>query len=233
MKLNINIFRKKNTIDDQGKTFSASNIRSWYQEQYETIIVHRNIAFIICGVFLLMLGISLITTIIVVNSRRFDPFVVQIDEKQGMAQVIRQTAIDDFSASESLARFFIKRYLTARETYNIVDFADNVRRTVRLLSTQQIFVNYLNYIKNPDFDPISNYGDKNTTYITIKSWSRLSDSKYIVRFSITETSGGKRVFNKIAVIDFRYVPMELTEQDSDINPIGFQVTGYRVDDDNS
>ena len=40
-------------------------------------------------------------------------------------------------------------------------------------------------------------------------------------------------YNKIAVVEFKYIPMELTEKDKDINPLGFQVTGYRVDDDSS
>ena len=42
-----------------------------------------------------------------------------------------------------------------------------------------------------------------------------------------------KVFNKIAIVEFDYLPMELTDSDRDTNPIGFQVTGYRVDDDNS
>jgi type IV secretion system protein VirB8 len=41
------------------------------------------------------------------------------------------------------------------------------------------------------------------------------------------------VFNKIAIIDYDYVAMSLSEDDEDINPVGFQIKGYRVDDDNS
>jgi type IV secretion system protein VirB8 len=55
----------------------------------------------------------------------------------------------------------------------------------------------------------------------------------MVRFSINEISGDKKVFNKLALVDFQYVPMELVDADRDINPVGFQVNGYRVDDDNS
>ena len=35
------------------------------------------------------------------------------------------------------------------------------------------------------------------------------------------------------MVQFEYVPMQVTEEESDINPMGFLVTGYRVDDDNS
>ena len=58
-------------------------------------------------------------------------------------------------------------------------------------------------------------------------------SKYILRFSINETSGSKNIFHKIAIIEFQYIPMKLKGEEKDINPIGFQVTGYRVDDDSS
>ena len=55
----------------------------------------------------------------------------------------------------------------------------------------------------------------------------------MLRFALHETAGNRQTFHKIAVVDFDYVPMELTESERDINPIGFQVTAYRVDDDNS
>jgi type IV secretion system protein VirB8 len=55
----------------------------------------------------------------------------------------------------------------------------------------------------------------------------------MLRFSINETAGARKVFNKIAIVEFDYLPMELTDSDRDTNPIGFQITGYRVDDDNS
>ena len=58
-------------------------------------------------------------------------------------------------------------------------------------------------------------------------------NKYIVRFSINETAGDKKVYNRIAVVSFAYVPMELTDAELDINPVGFQINDYRVDDDNS
>ncbi|MDP5110314.1 MAG: VirB8/TrbF family protein [Rickettsiaceae bacterium] len=88
-------------------------------------------------------------------------------------------------------------------------------------------------MRNDELNPSIKYGQKNTTFLIVKSWSKLSDNKYILRFSINETAQARRVYNKIAVVEFQYVPMELIEEDKDINPLGFQVTGYRVDDDSS
>jgi type IV secretion system protein VirB8 len=114
-----------------------------------------------------------------------------------------------------------------------VDFDTQAKTTVRLLSANSIYWDYRGYLKNEDVNPSIKYGQKNTTFLLVKSWSNLSENKYILRFSINETAGSRSVFNKIAIVEFKYVPMELTAKDKDINPIGFQVTGYRVDDDSS
>jgi type IV secretion system protein VirB8 len=150
-----------------------------------------------------------------------------------MAKIVNPVSTEILEGNESLARYFIKKYVIARETYNPVDFDTEARKIVRMLSSSTIYWNYLGYIRNKEIDPTLIYGQKNTTFLIVKSWSKLDAKKYMLRFSVNETAGDKRVLSKLAVIDFDYVPMELTETERDINPIGFQVTGYRVDDDNS
>jgi len=166
-------------------------------------------------------------------SKEFDPFVIQIDDSTGVARVVNPISLDVLSGKEELAKYFMKKYLIARETYNPVDFENHARKVVRLLSTSPIYGAYLNYIRNADNDPTILYGQRNTTSITVKSWSRLDEGRYIVRFALSESAGSMRVFHKISVIEYTYNAMSLTDDDRDINPIGFQITAYRVDDDNS
>lgn len=207
--------------------------RNWYEERFDKITVQRNILFVLLLILLSLSIISVIVVAIIVNSRQFDPFVIQIDESTGMAKIVNPISSEILDGNEALARYFIKRYVISRETYNPVDFDTEARKVIRLLSSSSIFWNYLGYIKNKEIDPTIVYGQKNTTFLIVKSWTKLDTKRYMLRFSINETAGDKRVFNKLAVVDFEYVPMELTEAERDINPIGFQVKGYRVDDDNS
>jgi type IV secretion system protein VirB8 len=171
--------------------------------------------------------------IYVVNAKQFEPFVIQIDDVTGMAKIVNPASSNVISGNEALARYFIKRYVTSRETYNPVDFTTDAKKVVRLLSENGIYWNYLGYLKDDAVNPVIKYGQKNTTYLTVKSWSKLTNNKYLLRFAITETSGSKAIFNKIAIVEFDYRAMQLTEEERDVNPIGFQVIGYRVDDDNS
>lgn len=232
------IFYKKSQQDvpvqhDNKPNNVVRSVRNWYEERYDTIIVQRNILFVLLLIFVILSIIAIISVAIVINSKRFDPFVIQIDETTGMAKIVNPTSSQLLEGNESLDRYFIKKYVIARETYNPVDFDTQAKQTIRLLSSSGVYFSYLSYLKNKDVNPGLIYGQKNTTYLTVKSWSKLDAKKYMLRFSISETSENKKVFNKLAIIDFDYIAMDLTETDRDINPVGFQVKGYRVDDDNS
>jgi type IV secretion system protein VirB8 len=212
---------------------ATQKVRNWYEERYDNIAVQRNLLFVLLLVLLCLSIVSIGVVAYVVNSKKFDPFVIQIDDTTGMAKIVNPISSSVLSGNEALARYFIKKYIIARETYNAVDFETIAQRNIRLLSSSQIYWSYRGYLRNDDVNPGVQYGQKNSTYLTVKSWSKLSDDKYILRFSINETAGNRRVFNKIAVVEFKYLPMELTESERDVNPVGFQVTGYRVDDDDS
>jgi type IV secretion system protein VirB8 len=232
-----NIFKLRSNPDKDLKTIQPSNFvkitRNWYEERADTLIVQRNILLILSTLLMVAIVASVIAVIFVVNSREFNPFVIQVDNSTGVATIVNPVSSEILEGDEALSRYFIKKYLIARETYNPVNFDTEARKMVRLFSSNSVYYNYLGYIKNKDVDPILMYGQNNTTFLIVKSWSKLEKNKYMVRFSINETAGNKKIFNKIAVVSFAYIPMELTDVDRDINPVGFQINGYRVDDDNS
>lgn len=211
----------------------VSLVRNWYEERYDSLVVQRNLLMTLLGVAVLVIVVSVLAVAKIATSKEFDPFVIQVDEQTGSAKIVNPLNSEILDGNEALTRYFIKRYITARETYNPVDFDSQARKTVRLLSSKNVFQSFLGYIKDKDNDPTILYGQKNTTYLTVRSWSKLDKKKYVVRFSISETSMSMRVFNKIAILDVDYVAMELKDDERDINPVGFQVTGYRVDNDNS
>lgn len=217
----------------QSNANPVSTIRNWYEERYDSLVVQRNLLMILLGVAVLVIVVSVLAVAKIATSKEFDPFVIQVDEQTGATKIVNPLNSEILNGNEALARYFIKRYVTARETYNPVDFDSQARKIVRLLSTRNVFQSFLGYIKDKDNDPTIFYGQKNTTYLTVRSWSKLDKQKYVVRFSISETAGSMRVFNKIAIVDIDYVAMELKDDERDINPVGFQVTGYRVDNDNS
>jgi type IV secretion system protein VirB8 len=221
----------KSELSNESDRLNA--VKNWYEERYETAITQRNILALVLLISLVGIIISIIAVMMISTSKSFDPFVIQIDEQTGLTEVVNPISSELISGDEAIAKYFIKKYVVARETYNPVDFDTLARKEVRLLSSPTVFWNFLGYIRNPDNDPVVKYGTNNTTYLKVRSWSKLKPKTYVLRFSINETSGAMLSENKISIIEIDYVPMELTSDERDINPIGFQVIGYKVDVDNS
>jgi type IV secretion system protein VirB8 len=227
----LGFFKKK----DNSENFldSSFNTKDWYRTRYENIIVQRNILFGFVLLCMIIVGISVIAIYKLSELKQFDPYVIQIDDDTGNTRLVTKFSQDTMVGNEEIAKYFIKKYLVARETYNAVDFDTAARKTIRLMSRNEIYYQYMGYIKNPKNDPTILYGNRNNTYLNIKSWSKIDPKKYIVRFSVTESSEELKSKDKIAIVQFDYFDMQLSESDREINPIGIQITGYRVDDDNS
>lgn len=207
--------------------------RNWFEERYETILVQRNMVVVLAALLLLLAIVAVASVTYIINIRQFDPFVIQIDDTTGLAKIVTPTGSEVISGDDAIAKYFMQRYIKARETYNPVDFETRARQTVRLLSSNNVYWAYRGFLRDETKNPSIIYGQKNTTYIDIKSWSEIAPKQFLVRFSITESGGAKRVFNKVAVIKYDFIAMELTDEEFEINPIGFQIIGYRVDEDNS
>ena len=182
-------FKNSNGQGDETAANKApsANLDSWYKERYESILTQRNLLALLTVVSFLAVVAAILVVGKVSTSKSFSPFVIQIEERTGSAKVVNPVNSNLLSGNEALARYFIKKYLIARETYNPIDFENNVRKVVRLYSTPEIYRDFIGIIRNPLNDPTILYGQKNTTYLRVKSFSRLAD-KYFVRYSIIEYS---------------------------------------------
>jgi len=217
--------------EKQEEDNSAGKIKNWYEDRYSNILIQRNFIFFLLVISLISLLVAAIAIMQISSLKQFDPFVISIQENTGAATIVNAMDTKVLAQDESLAKYFIKKYVIARESYNTVNFGSITKNILRVLSSENVFWEYMSYIKTND--PSKLYGDKNSTYITTKSWSKIDTNKYVLRFTVTETQGNQKVYNKIAIIGIRYISMELSQDELDINPVGFQVIGYKVDDDNS
>jgi len=206
---------------------------TWASERYESILTQRNLFVLITIIALGGLSIAMLSAVKIMNSKEIMPFVIQVDESTGTTTIVNPLGSEILSGNDSLSRYFIKKYISARETYNAADFDTVALKFVKLTLTDNLYFSYYRYISNKETDPRKIYGATNSTYMKVKSWSKLENDKFICRFSIHETAGGLRVWNKIAIVKAKYVPMELDPEEQDMNPVGFQLTDYRVDEDES
>ena len=89
---------------------SIKQIRNWYEERFQNVAVQRNLLFVLLLILLCLCIISVAAVGYVVNIKRFDPFVIQIDDTTGMAKIVNPLNSSVLMGNDSLAQYFIKRY---------------------------------------------------------------------------------------------------------------------------
>lgn len=207
---------------------------NWYKDRYQRVLVQRKL---LTAITLFSLFCTLVTVIVISQLtplKTVDPFVIQVDQKSGITQVVDPTTVQELTGSESINNYFIVQYIRAREGYHISDLAYNYN-LVRLMSeSATVYPEFVGQ-ESPN-NPQSNaarLGSTGTRTVKFESITYLKPQLAQVRLLIEEKSDnlGYTQQHMIATIGFQYIKMNLTTEERYINPLGFRVTSYRLDEE--
>jgi len=206
--------------------------KNWYKDRYQYVLLQRKILTVIT----LMSLVCTLATVIVISQltplKTIEPFVIQVDQKSGITQTVDPLKVRELTTNEAVNNYFIVQYMRAREKYNINDIAQNYN-LVRIMSESGKV--YPQFVQEADpNNPKSNaarMGSFGERTIKFKSITYLSPQLAQIRFLAEEKAGNATAQHKIAILAFEYVKMSLTTEERYINPLGFRVTDYRVDED--
>lgn len=177
-----------------------------------------------------------------------EPYLVMADAYTGTASLARLSTGSDFAnmrASDAVNRSNIVHYVLARESYDSGLINERDWRTVFTMSSPLIR-DQVRAERNPANaqSPTVLFGKNNAVRIKILSVTPLGAAPgqppkgATVRFQrmlFEKSTGATRVIdNKLATMEFNYKPdIQMNDADSVENPLRFQVTNYRVDNDAS
>lgn len=175
------------------------------------------------------------------------PYVVLADAYNGTATVARLA--NDFTnpsiaTSEAINKANISQFIMARESYDYSQIGQKDWGTVFAMATPQVTSGYSTLFKNDNpNNPITIYGKTKTLRVKILSIQLQGDKNVdskakvaTVRFQRSvynkDSGGSTPLDSKIATIEYLYKSnLKMDELNRLANPLGFQVTGYRVDND--
>ena len=207
--------------------------RNWYKDRYQTLAVQRKL---LAFFTLASLIITLITVVVIAQLtplKTVEPFVIQVDQKTGITQVVDPIKAKELTTNEAVNNFFIVQYIRAREGYE----ANNVRYNydgVRIMSAGKLYENFIAQVDpNNPLSPIAQLGTSGARSIRFKSISYINPNLAQARIVVEEKleQGNLTQKHKIILIGFDYVQIPLSMEERFINPLGFQVTDYRIDED--
>ena len=221
-------------IKQENKSLEEHKVGNYAENYVENTIIssltlQRKILIALNLFILLCISAVSIAIYLMTKNKSFEPFVISIDDYTGESYVVEPSNKEFLESKENLAKYFIKKYLVAKEGYNFATYNTYSAQVIRSLSSSNVFTQYLGYISNPENDLFKKYGEANATYIEIKSWSRLSNNKYLVRFNVNEMAQNMYSVSKVAILEIDYVPVGTDNMD--INPVGFRVRSYSVSND--
>jgi type IV secretion system protein VirB8 len=202
---------------------------TWDQEVIANALLSKKRAWIFAFICMGISVLSLLTLILILPLKTFEPYVVTVDRSTGYLEVSKGLNDTTLSQDEAITEANLVKYVSLREQYNPAILEQNYE-AVSMMSDEKALKEYreLWAETNPN-NPSRRLRNKGSIDIKIKSVSFITDKTASVRFlrEVRENDRTK-VSEWNAVIQFRYSQKPMQMKDRFSNPLGFQVITYRV-----
>ena len=204
----------------------------WERSVYRSVAMSRGVWRTVA----VLLGVALSASIgllwMLLPLKSFDVVVLEVDKTTGYVEASRPLQErGDLTQNEAVTRANIVRFIRARETYDPKGLRDNFD-LASLYSTGKAAADLANAYSGTNLaNPVKLYGPNTTVSVFVKSVIFLNDNTAAVRFSTTrsQTAGPVVTDHWVANVRFKYTSEPMRNDWRFDNPLGFQVTEYRRD----
>lgn len=209
-----------------------SETKNWYADRYQSVTVQRNVLFIFAVVLMAGLGLSVMMVAKLTNSKTFEPFVMEVEEKTGVITQVSTKSVEKYTADEALLRSLLVQYLRARESYDIETYRYNYSQIVRLFSAPPVYSEFRTTFAATNKDSPVNFGRNKRREVLVKSltFTDATKKKVQARLQLTDITLPERktdaTTNLVVLITFDFKELDLSQDERYINPLGFQIQSY-------
>jgi type IV secretion system protein VirB8 len=213
---------------------SDNNI-SWDKDLYHRAVVQKNVMVLLTLILSVGIIISLIWLKISMGENKVEPFVIEIDSKSGLATTVNPVTVNEYSANIAVVRSLVIQYIKAREEYLLPLYEKNFN-LVRILSDPTVYREYSKSFGsgNPasPYNVLNKYGSINVVWKSI-IFPQKNTAQVRISLETRDISNTARSVDRIILMSFDFKPdNKISEADRIINPLGFIVTMYKIEDEN-
>lgn len=206
--------------------------RSWAEDTRARTSRSKQIAWTIAGIAIGAAAFEAVALAMLTPLKTVQPITLLVDRQTGFVQALDPNTPQRVSADAALTDAYLAQYVLAREGFDRATLQIDYRK-VALWSAGNARASYLSGIAatNPA-SPIQALPGGSVITARVKSVSRLQSGISLVRFDTQRTDrNGQAEAPRpwISVIRFRYSAAPMAFGDRLVNPLGFQVIGYRRD----
>lgn len=208
---------------------SQNKEQGWYEDRYISILIQRN--FLILFTTFISLGLLICLVIIknIYDGNSVEPYILEYDKATGIMTVVESQSKKEYTAQQAIKESLLTRYVENREGINLSNIEETMNYT-RVMSHPQIYDEYVKTI-GIDLNMLRETGGKiigfKTELLSITYFSATKVDIKFVKYLIADNKIlSTRKFK--ASISFGFVDLEASVEDLRLNPLGFQVSYYRV-----
>jgi type IV secretion system protein VirB8 len=219
-------------LSERDQYFTAA--RTWADSKVQTSARETRIAWRVAAgasAIALLLALALV---LMLPLKTVQPYVLTVDRNTGAVEAANTVAQGRLSQNEAVIQAQLAGYVIARETFDSTDLAEQYRR-VQILSSPPVARAYVAAMaaNNPG-SPLNTMNRGDTVAVRVRSVSMIGDNAALVRFTTTRSGPGVatgQTTNYVAAVSFGFSGRPLRTADRYDNPLGFQVTRYRRDEE--
>lgn len=179
--------------------------------------------------------ISIIALCLLTPLKTVEPYVIRVDNITGMVDIISTLNEKEISSNEALDKYFVSKYIKAREGY-YYDMLNQDYILVQLLSSNEVSQAYRKIYEG---DNARDLKLGNSTQIEVSIISIvLNESNGVktatARINLTnknKNSMAQNTSTQVITLSYEYQVAQVDEENRLLNPLGFKVTNYRVDEE--
>ncbi|MBT9445587.1 MAG: type VI secretion protein [Hyphomonadaceae bacterium] len=205
---------------------------SWESETHRTLRASRLRAWIVAGVSGAVAALSLAAVVLVLPLKEYAPYVVEVDRTTGHLEIMRALTPGAQAPDEAITEANLVRWVIARETYDPADLRERFEEVRRTTSGDALADYKRLWTPDAPTNPAVRYGYATRIAATVKAVSLLKADTAAVRYMLTrsdDVSGAVFTSHWVAIVSFRYADAPMRVRDRWNNPLGFEVTGFRAD----
>jgi type IV secretion system protein VirB8 len=208
---------------------------SWADDRQDMLRASRRTAWIVASVAVVIALFEAIALIVLMPMKTVVPYTLLVDKQTGYVQDLKPLDAEKIAPDTALTQSFLVQYVIARESYDAGGLQASYRK-VQLWSAESAKADYVNAMQpaNPA-SPLNRYPRNSIVDTRVKSISSLGGNSALVRFdTVRRDQGGQAqpAESWVAVIKYRFSTGPMRAEDRFVNPLGFQVFGYRRDQEN-
>lgn len=207
-----------------------------YEASFRYLIEKSNKrAWLIAFIAIIIAILSIVAVVLLTPLKTIEPYVIRVDNTTGMVDILTTLDVKEIKENEALDKYFIGTYVKAREGY-YYDLLNQDYLLTQLMSSEKVANEYRAWYEgdNARDQILKNSNEVGVQILSIVLGESNGVKTATIRAIITTknlASKGTTQTTKVITLSYDYILAKASEENRILNPLGFKVLTYRIDDE--